>query len=87
MENRKILVEVTPEEYEKIIAGKLDLSTYPTEELIHELVFNRTPADTRKSKYNEDKFTYARTAYTEGTLDGKTSDSKYKFSFEYVLWF
>lgn len=39
MKDRKILVEVTPEEYEKIVAGNLDatLETFSTEQLIHEL--------------------------------------------------
>ena len=34
---RKILIEVTPEEYEKIKNGCLDLSSYKTEELIKEI--------------------------------------------------
>ena len=34
---RKILIEVTPEEYEKIKNGCLDLSSYRTGELIEEI--------------------------------------------------
>jgi len=39
MKDRKILVEVTPEEYEKIVAGNLDatLETFSTEQLVNEL--------------------------------------------------
>ena len=35
---RTIMVEVTSQEYQKIVAGVLDISTYDTNELVSELV-------------------------------------------------
>ena len=35
---RKIMVEVTPEEYRKIIAGALDISSMSTSEIVGELI-------------------------------------------------
>lgn len=36
--NRKIMIEVTPQEYEKIQAGKLNIEDLTVEELVHQLV-------------------------------------------------
>lgn len=36
--NRKIMIEVTPQEYEKIQAGKLNIEDMSVEELVHRLV-------------------------------------------------
>ena len=40
MKDRKILVEVTPEEYEKIVAGNLekDLTLISTQDLLNEII-------------------------------------------------
>lgn len=35
---RKIMVEVTPEEYRKIVAGALDISSMSTSEIVGELI-------------------------------------------------
>ena len=55
MKDRKILVEVTPKEYENIVAGKLDtennqLSSYSTKDLVQEIIARSTRAP--QNEYN-----------------------------------
>ena len=48
---RKIMVEVTPEEYRKIIAGALDISSMLTNDIVGELI--RRSADKKIDTYKD----------------------------------
>ena len=72
MKDRKILVEVTPEEYEKIVAGNLDatLEIFSTEQLINELTKRTEDKHVVSSGYDIANMT------TKNILVGKVELSK-----------
>ena len=51
---RKIMVEVTPEEYRKIIAGALNISSMSTSEIVSELI--RRSEDKKIDTYKDYRY-------------------------------
>ena len=54
--DRKIMVEVSPEEYRKIVAGALDISSMSNDEIVYELI-KRSQKEVDKYKdYQADSY-------------------------------
>ena len=72
MTDRKVLLEVTHEEYEKIMNGALNVSNASTDELIEEIV-RRTDKEDKRILHNP----YNGIVTVSGTVRGNTKKLDY----------